>query len=64
MSAIYDPTSLGIKPPSGGFQVGGWYSGRQFWNGTLSEPGQIHPSSNQQRSKILRLLDAFSHKFL
>lgn len=46
--ATYNPSSLGIKAPSGGFQTGGWYSGRQYWNGTLSEPGQIHPSSNQQ----------------
>ena len=44
---IYDPISLGINPPSGGFLTGGWYNGRQFWNGTLSEPGQIHPGSNQ-----------------
>lgn len=34
--------------PSGGFQQGGWYEGRQFWNGTFSQPGQIHPESNQQ----------------
>jgi hypothetical protein len=45
--ATYSPKSLGIKAPAGGFQTGGWYSGRQFWGGTLSEPGQIHPSSNQ-----------------
>lgn len=45
---IYAPESLGIKPPSGGFAVGGWYNGRQFFNGTLSEPGQIHPQSEQQ----------------
>lgn len=34
--------------PSGGFQQGGWYNGRQYWNGTFSQPGQIHPESNQQ----------------
>lgn len=45
---IYQPASLGIKPPKGGFQTGGWYNGRQYWNGTLSEPNQIHPESNQQ----------------
>jgi hypothetical protein len=45
--ATYTPEQLGIKPPPGGFQVGGWYQSRQFWGGTLSEPGQIHPSSNQ-----------------
>ena len=44
---VYTPTNLGIKPPSGGFQQGGWYNGRQFWDGTLSEAGVIHPSSNQ-----------------
>lgn len=46
--ATYNPGSLGIKAPSGGFQQGGWYNGRQYWGGTLSEPGQIHPSSDQQ----------------
>lgn len=46
--ATYDPNSLNIRPPSGGFQNLGWYNGRQYVNGTLSEPGQIHPSSNQQ----------------
>lgn len=34
-------------PPPGGFQQGGWYNGRQYWNGTFSQPGQIHPESNQ-----------------
>lgn len=34
--------------PPGGFQTGGWYNGRQYWNGTFSQPGQIHPESNQQ----------------
>ena len=46
--ATYSPEQLGIKPPSGGFQQGGWYSGRQYWGGTLSDPGVIHQSSNQQ----------------
>lgn len=45
--AVFTPQSLKITPPSGGFQQGGWYNGRQFWNGTLSEPGVIHPDSNQ-----------------
>ena len=45
---VYTPQSLNITPPQGGFQQGGWYSGRQYWGSTLSEPGQIHPSSNQQ----------------
>ena len=42
------PQQLGISAPAGGFQQGGWYSGRQYWGGTLSDPGVIHPSSNQQ----------------
>lgn len=29
-------------------QQGGWYDGQQFWGGTLSQPGQINPLSNQQ----------------
>lgn len=45
--ATYSPTALGVKPPSGGFQQGGWYEGRQYWGGTLSDPGVIHPMSNQ-----------------
>src|SRR3990167_708010 len=43
----YTPAQLGITPPKEGFQTGGWYLGRQYWNGTLSDPGQIHPESNQ-----------------
>lgn len=35
------------KTPPGGFQQGGWYDGKQYWNGTFSEPGQINPQSNQ-----------------
>lgn len=46
--AEYTPQQLGITAPAGGFQTGGWYGGRQFWGGTLSEPGVIHPLSNQQ----------------
>lgn len=46
--ATYRPDQLGIKPPAGGFQQGGWYNGRQYWNGSLSEPGVIHPESDQQ----------------
>ena len=33
--------------PPGGFQQGGWYNSRQYWNGTFSQPGQINPLSNQ-----------------
>jgi len=43
----YTPQSLGIKAPNDGFKTGGWYSARQWWGGTLGEPGQIHPQSNQ-----------------
>jgi hypothetical protein len=45
--AIYTPEQLKMTPPPGGFQTGGWYQSRQFWNGTLSDPGTIHPESNQ-----------------
>jgi hypothetical protein len=48
MANTYNPTQLGITAPSGGFQTGGWYQGRQYWNGTLSDPNVIHPESNQQ----------------
>lgn len=47
MANQYNPASLGIQAPSGGFQQGGWYEGRQFWGGTLSDPGVIHPLSDQ-----------------
>ncbi len=33
--------------PAGGFQQGGWYEGRQYWDGTFSDPGQINKLSNQ-----------------
>lgn len=47
--AVYKPEDLGIKADTTGgtFQQGAWYNARQYWNGTLSEPGQIHPESNQ-----------------
>lgn len=48
MANLYSPESLGITAPSGGFQQGGWYAGRQFWGGQLSDPGVINPLSNQQ----------------
>jgi len=48
MANVYDPTSLGVQAPSEGFQQGGWYQGRQYWNNTLSDPGVIHPESSQQ----------------
>ena len=36
------------RKPSGGFQEGGWYEGRQYIGGSFSQPGQIHPQSTQQ----------------
>jgi len=48
--ATYSPESLNIQAPGGGFEQGGWYSGRQYWGGTLSDPGVIHPASDQQGS--------------
>lgn len=48
MANTYSAEQLGIKAPSGGFQTGGWYGGRQYWNGTFSDKGAIHPESNQQ----------------
>ena len=48
MANLYTPQQLGIKAPAGGFQQGGWYSGRQYWDGMLSDPGVINPKSNQQ----------------
>ncbi len=48
MANKYSPEQIGVKAPSGGFQTGGWYGGRQYWNGTLSDAGVIHPDSNQQ----------------
>jgi len=52
MASVYSPSSLGVKAPTGGFQQGGWYEGRQYWGGTLSDPGVIHPSSNQQGAGV------------
>jgi hypothetical protein len=43
----YAPASLGILPPKTGFQQGAWYDSRQYWGGTLSDVGTIHPESNQ-----------------
>lgn len=47
MANLYSPESLGITPPKTGFQQGGWYSGRQYWGGQLSDPGVINPLSVQ-----------------
>lgn len=47
MANQFSPESLGIQAPPGGFQEGGWYKGRQFKGGTLSDPGVIHPGSAQ-----------------
>lgn len=48
--AVYNPSQVNVKPPAGGFQQGGWYSGRQYWGGTLSDPGVEHPSSGKATS--------------
>ena len=37
----------GVPEPAGGWQQGAWVQGRQYWGGTLSQPGQINPLSNQ-----------------
>jgi hypothetical protein len=47
MANVYSPQSVGVTAPSGGFQQGGWYNGRQYYNGTVSDPGVIHPQSTQ-----------------
>lgn len=44
--ATYKPGDLGID--ISGYGDGAWIQGRQLWNGTLSDPGVIHPDSNQQ----------------
>lgn len=41
MANLYDPSKLGINAPSGGFQQGGWYQGRQYWDGKLGDPGVL-----------------------
>jgi hypothetical protein len=43
MSKIIDGIVIPDNP-----QQGAWYSGRQYWNGTLSQPGFINSQSNQQ----------------
>jgi hypothetical protein len=50
--ATYSPDKIGVKAPQGGFQTGGWYSGRMFYNGTLGEPGQFHPESDQAKQGL------------
>lgn len=45
--ALYSPEQLGIKAPSGGFQQGGWYDGRQYWDGKLGDVNVII-NPNQQ----------------
>ncbi|MDD4027035.1 MAG: hypothetical protein PHO75_02485 [Candidatus Shapirobacteria bacterium] len=46
MANKYTAEQLKLTAPSGGFQTGGWYQGRQYWNGTFSDPGVEHPESN------------------
>lgn len=49
MANVYQPEQLGIKIPAG-TKNGSWIQSRQYWDGTLSDPGVIHPSSNQPGS--------------
>lgn len=51
MAQVVDPNKNLIKLESGKTvtaQTGGWYDGQQYWNGSLSQPGQINTQSNQQ----------------
>ena len=41
------PNIDGVNVPNNP-QNGAWYSGRQYWDGTLSSPGQINSKSPQQ----------------
>ena len=39
------PQQLGIAAPSGGFDSGGFYKGREFVDGTFGDPGKFHVNS-------------------
>lgn len=41
MANTYAPQAVGVTAPAGGFQNGGWYSGRQYYNGQVGDPGVI-----------------------
>jgi hypothetical protein len=41
MPQLYSAAQLGISAPSGGFQNGGWYQGRQYYNGMLGDANVI-----------------------
>ena len=47
MANLYDPSSVGVT--AGNLQNGGWYNGRQYWNGQVGDPGVII-NPNQQGS--------------
>lgn len=50
MAQVVDPNKNLVKLDNGKTvtaQVGGWYDGMQYWGGSLSQPGQINPQSNQ-----------------
>lgn len=37
-----DAILMSDKEPEGGFQNGGWYQGRQYWEGTFGKQGRLH----------------------
>lgn len=41
MANLYNPEQVGVTAPAGGFQNGGWYNGRQYWNGQLGDAGVV-----------------------
>lgn len=45
MPNTYSAEQLGLQAPSGGFQDGGFYGGREYVGGTFSDPGVLHPNS-------------------
>jgi len=49
---IYSEYEFDIKKPKGGFVDFGWYSGRQYFKGTFSEEGMIHPMCQNKVSLV------------
>jgi hypothetical protein len=63
--ATYSPESIGVKAPQGGFKTGGFYSSRMYWNGTLGEPGQFHPESDQaKQGKVATVQNSQDQAFI
>lgn len=51
MATVVNPSTNQVKLNNGqvvNASSGGWYDGQQYVNGSLSNPGQINPNSNQQ----------------